>query len=200
MVVCSVLYRTEVRKEARFVPRFGGTLNGMFGKRSTKTALVAVDVQNGFVNEKTQHCLPKIRELVTSGDFDVVAASRFVNPEYSSFRSRLDWNEMGPDDTDGLTLDKVVAEHADVVLDKTGYAMGSGTLVDELRRRKVADVVVCGLETDACVLAVAMLLFDIGFNVSVDLSACATSAGPEIEAGAEAIIVRSFGEQHVYRG
>lgn len=106
---------------------------------------------------------------------------------------------MGPEDAENTALDPIVKENADIIVEKPGYASNIEPIIEQLHAKDIVDVTVCGLETDACVLAVALALFDKGFHVSVDLDACATSADPEIEKCGEAILARSLGKEHVYR-
>ena len=106
---------------------------------------------------------------------------------------------MRPEDTENTALDPIVEENADIIVEKPGYASNIEPIIEKLHAKDTIDVTVCGLETDACVLAVAFALFNNNFHVSVDLDACATSADPEIEKGGEAILARSLGKEHVYR-
>lgn len=44
-----------------------------------KTALVIIDMQNGFINENTKELIPKIVNLAKNGNFDKVIGTRYIN-------------------------------------------------------------------------------------------------------------------------
>lgn len=54
--------------------------------------LLVIDVQKNFINEYTNPILPKIEELVNSGQFKNVAFTRFINDVNSIWYKELNYN------------------------------------------------------------------------------------------------------------
>lgn len=170
----------------------GGSFGDTLSERPV--ALIVVDVQAGFISDYTRRCLPRIYELLCSGRFECVIATRFFNKEGSLFRSRIGWGRLST--ADEIALDPEVERYADVVIDKPTYGAGQ-PLIDELERRGIRDVVLVGIDTDVCVLQNAAFLFDQGFRVSVDIAGCATNGGPAADRAAVALLGRTIGRNFV---
>ena len=54
-----------------------------------KKLLLVIDVQNDFINGNTEEVLPKIKELVNSDKYDLIAFTRFINDENSIWYKKL---------------------------------------------------------------------------------------------------------------
>lgn len=137
-----------------------------------KRALLIVDVQEGFVRDAHAGSAfaQEIVRRATSGDYDWVVATAFINPEGSLFRTQTDWHDMGPDDPDRQMV-QIVQDAADDVLDKPAY----GLTADMVKRFDGYAVDVCGIETDQCVLAACSALFDAGVRCRVIKDLCAST-------------------------
>lgn len=133
-------------------------------------ALVIVDLQRAFPVPKK--LVERIREH--SSDYDVRVFTRFVNPEGSLFRKRMDMDVCAPgsDDTELL----IEPRKGDVVLSKQGYGLTSRHLA-RLKGLGIKRAMVCGIETDACVLGVMFTLFDAGIDCHVEPKLCWSSTG-----------------------
>ena len=59
-----------------------------------KNVLVVIDLQVGFINENTVRVANNIQELLESGKYDAVIATKFTNMPGSSFDSFLGWKGM----------------------------------------------------------------------------------------------------------
>lgn len=157
-------------------------------------ALVLVDVQGGFITADTEHALDRIGELM-NGSWDLVAATRFRNCAGSLYRSELDWHDMGSG-SPGSRLTRDVAQRADTIVDKTGYSAAE-TLLPELTRRRITEVVLAGMDTDACVLATAFGMWDAGFRVRIDAAGCASGGGPALHIAGLNVARQVFGPKSV---
>ena len=133
-------------------------------------AILIVDLQRDF---------PIPPELVDrierrSRDFPRRIFTQFVNTPESLFRRKLQRTSCMPG-TPGVEL--VIAPRPDdLVLKKTGYGLGS----EQIRRicdAGVKQALVCGVDTDACVLGVVFSLFDAGIDCEVDRTLCWSSTG-----------------------
>jgi nicotinamidase/pyrazinamidase len=159
-------------------------------------ALVIVDFQNDFspggalAVPQGDEIAGRLHELIDSGRFDLVVATRdWHPPDHGSFSAAGGrWPEHCVADTDGAQLHPALdAAKVDVVVDKgrdpstEGYSGFDGTdLAQILRDRGVDRITVAGLATDYCVRATALDALDEGFAVTLDTAA---SRGIDAEPG-----------------
>ena len=124
----------------------------------SNTALLIVDVQVGFINDATRHILPKVEALQKR--YKHVYATRFINIEGSPYRNLLDWHRFYTDSDDvPLAFEPVGGV---VVLDKYVYTCVTPAFLADLRDKGIEEVAICGIDTDACVSACAVDLFENG--------------------------------------
>jgi nicotinamidase-related amidase len=147
-------------------------------------ALVIVDFQNDFTPGGAlavpdgDAIGPRVRELIDSGRFDLVVATRDWHPaDHGSFAaSGGPWPPHCVAGTPGAELhDAVPRDRVDVVVDKgtdpatEGYSGFDGTGLEALLRERGIDrVTIVGLATDYCVRATALDALREGFAVTVD--------------------------------
>ncbi len=159
-------------------------------------ALVIVDFQNDFTPGGAlavphgDEIAPRVRELIGSGRFDLVVATRdWHPPDHGSFEERGGpWPPHCVQGTPGAELHPALdRDRIDVVVDKgqdpatDGYSGFDATgLGDILRERGIDAVTVVGLATDYCVKNTALDALRAGFTVRVDASAI---RGVEVEDG-----------------
>ena len=147
-------------------------------------ALLIVDFQNDFTPGGAL-AVPdgdaigaRVRELVDSGRFDLVVATRDWHPaDHGSFAAEGGpWPPHCVAGTPGAELhDAVPRERVDVIVDKgtdpatEGYSAFESTGLEQLLRSRGIDrVTVVGLATDYCVHATALDALRDGFVVEVD--------------------------------
>ena len=160
-------------------------------------ALVVVDFQNDFASPDGALSVrggdalaPRINELMRSGDYDLVVATRdWHPPDHGSFTAQGGvWPVHCVQDTDGAQLHPDLdAAAVDVIVDKgqdpatEGYSGFEGTpLAELLREGDVDHVTVVGLATDYCVKNTALDALREGFAVTVDSTA---TRGVDVEPG-----------------
>jgi nicotinamidase/pyrazinamidase len=147
-------------------------------------ALLIIDFQNDFVPggalpvPEGDRIAPRVRELLDSGDFDLVVATRdWHPPDHGSFEAQGGpWPPHCVQGSEGAELHPSLdRSKVDVVID-AGYEPGlegySGFEETELERvlreHEVESVTVVGLATDYCVRATALDALRLGFDVTVD--------------------------------
>ncbi len=149
-----------------------------------RSALLVVDVQNGFVNEHTRHVIEAINRLIGafSGRREPLAFTRFVNMPGSGYERWIGWTRfMGGPEND---LYDGIDARAGPVFVKHGYTAFTPELENYLREQQVERLVLCGIATDGCVLKSAVDAFERGIEPVVVTDACASHGGCEIhEAG-----------------
>jgi len=119
-----------------------------------------------------------VNELIDSGDFDFVVATRDWHPaNHASFREQGGpWpphcvqNTHGAELSPALRRDKVdVIVDAGYLPDLQGYSGVENTDVGELlRRHDIEQITVVGLATDYCVKETAADALREGFDVTID--------------------------------
>ena len=157
--------------------------------------LIVVDVQSGFVNGHTRHVVPAVERLQTG--CDRIYVTRFVNPPASPWRRFMDWRRFaeGPADAE---LGIRPAAHA-VIARKDVYSCVNEDLLHDLRDRETAEVFLCGIDTDACVLVSAVDLFQNGIRPVILAEACASHAGPEYHEAGLRLLERLIGKDQIIR-
>jgi nicotinamidase/pyrazinamidase len=147
-------------------------------------ALLIIDFQNDFTSGGAlavpdgDAIAPRVNELIDSGDFDLVVATRDWHPaDHASFREQGGpWPPHCVQGTYGAELNGALdPDRVDAIVDAgyqrdlEGYSGFEETnLAELLREREVDEVSVVGLATDYCVKATAADALREGFRVSVD--------------------------------
>jgi nicotinamidase/pyrazinamidase len=161
-------------------------------------ALVIVDFQNDFTPggalavPRGDEIAPRIEELLDSGRFDLVVATRDWHPANHGSFDTADppgiWPPHCVQGTRGAELhDALPRDRVDVVVDKgqdpatEGYSGFQETELEQvLRDRGIDKVTVVGLATDYCVRQTALDALAAGFDVEVDEEG---ARGIDVEAG-----------------
>ena len=146
-------------------------------------ALIAVDVQNGFVNQHSRRAVPAVAKLAAqwSAAGRPVIFTRYFNHPDSPYERFFQWRRLqGPPETDivGELSEAATAAHA--VVDKTGYTLFTPEARDLIRQAGWTDLVFCGIATESCVLKSAVDAFEDGYAPWVVTDACASDAGPDV--------------------
>ena len=147
-------------------------------------ALLIIDFQNDFTEGGAlavpdgDGIAPRVNELIESGDFDLVVATRdWHPPDHGSFVAQGGpWPPHCVQGSHGAELHpSLEREKVDVVIDAgyepalEGYSGFEETDLDTvLRRHDVDDVTVVGLATDYCVRHTALDALRKGFGVTID--------------------------------
>jgi nicotinamidase-related amidase len=155
--------------------------------------LLVVDVQRGFLNEFTRHIPARIQRLILMGDYAPVLFTRFVNTPNSPYQKLLDWRGCAePPETELASELSAFAGH-DRVFTKHGMTGMSDELSEYLRTEGFPQVSVVGIDTDMCVLKIAMDVFDLGIEPVVLVDCCASTAGLQAHLAGLAILSRNIG-------
>jgi nicotinamidase/pyrazinamidase len=147
-------------------------------------ALLIIDFQNDFTEGGAlavpdgDAIAPRVNELLESGDFDLVVATRdWHPPDHGSFEEQGGpWPPHCVQGTPGAELHASLQREAvDVVVnagyepDLEGYSGFEETnLASVLREHDVDEVTVVGLATDYCVKHTAADALSQGFRVTID--------------------------------
>ena len=159
-------------------------------------ALLIIDFQNDFVPGGALPVVdgdaiaPRVRELLDSGRFDLVIATRDWHPaDHASFADQGGpWPPHCVQGSPGAELhDSLDRSKIDYVVDvgsgqsDEGYSgFEKSDLAEILRRHEIDAVTVVGLATDYCVRATALDALREGFKVTVDRAGV---RGIDVQAG-----------------
>ena len=164
-----------------------------------KNVLVVIDLQVGFINDNTVKVANNIRDLLYSEKYDAVIATKFTNMPGSSYDSFLGWTGMmGEDEKELLPF---VEEYADRIISKCSYSCVKNTnfiqsllsLCDGIPE----EVTLVGVDTDACVLATAIDLFEMGIKPIIIEDCVGSSGGEECHEAGMLILKRSIGKEQI---
>lgn len=165
----------------------------------SNSTLVIVDVQNGFVTDETRHVIPAIVELAKRWHEmgGGVVCSRYHNYEGSAFERLMDWRQVyTPPDTNLVPELSGHANHS-TILDKYSYSALTPELIDLTVRKAVTDLIICGIDTDLCVLKTALDAFEHGLTPWVVTNASASTGGSSAHNAALMVLGRGIGEYHL---
>lgn len=165
------------------------------------TALVVVDMQNGFVNDRSRHVAPVVADVVrrwqTAGGDTIF--TRYFNYEDSPYERLIHWSRMRTaPETDLIEelLPYATTERAHV-LDKTIYSLFSAEGAALVRAHAWTDLLICGIATDGCVLKTAVDAFEAGYTPWVLRDASASHAGHAVHEAGLLLIGRFIGRDQV---
>ena len=164
-----------------------------------KSVLMVVDVQKGFLTDETRHVLSTVVDLVRqwqeAGGKTIY--SRYYNHAGSAFERLMNWRQLYcPPETDIVEELASYVRHS-VVLDKDNYSALTREFSELLRRHEWTDIVICGIDTDLCVLKTALDAFEHGLTPWVVTEASASTGGNAAHDAGLAVIGRAIGEQHL---
>jgi nicotinamidase-related amidase len=175
---------------------------------STSRILILVDVQNGFCTSENVEQLERLKRLCKSTHVHGIIATQFVNRQGSLFERALDWHAMmsGSD----VELVDGLRDIADIVVQKSSYSCSGEDLLTALRHvyRHIVfedgeenllpdEVLVAGCDTEACVYATAIGLFDCGVLPIVVEDCCWSSGGKKMHDAGIMIMRRTLGDEQV---
>lgn len=154
-----------------------------------KKAIIIVDMQKGFMTKENYKTLNlKINNYLKNNKYDKIFLTKFINKQNSLYETKLNWTAMQDCSSQSISID--VPESA-FIFEKYGYGLSQNQL-EEIKNLGLDEIDVCGLETEACVYAIAFQLFDIGIFPNILINYVATS--PEREEIAKQMLIRQFGK------
>jgi nicotinamidase-related amidase len=160
--------------------------------------LFVIDVQQGFITKETEHILAKIDSLINLEIFDFIVATRFVNEENSPFRNFMSWNKVCTEEE--ARLYKPVSEAANLIVTKGIYSGLSEEVIDFVRVNKISKVFLVGIDTDCCVLATAISLFERNIRPFVLADYSASTGGMASHRAGIRVLERLIGRNSVIKG
>lgn len=159
--------------------------------------LLVVDVQVGFINDFTHHIPQRIARLIGQNIYSPVLFTRFINSPTGPYTRLLNWNGCNDAPETDLSTDLEPYIRPELVFSKPGLCGIPGELEEYLRDHTVQQLAVVGIDTDMCVLKIAMDLFDRGIEPIVLTDCCASTAGLQAHLAGLAVLSRNIGAQRL---
>lgn len=125
--------------------------------------LIVIDVQNGFITsvEHDKRAM-QIAKLAKSGNFNKIIATRFINYTGSMYEKCFKWYDLKT--IESIDLYAPLKDIVTTVFNKITYNPVNNNFIDALMQlnngKRPKKVYLCGLDTDACVLATTIGLFE----------------------------------------
>lgn len=125
--------------------------------------LLVIDVQKDFINENTSKTLSKIKMLVDSKKYDIIAFTRFINDEDSTWYKELNYKGCMTKEQQEIAIDTKNYR----IFDKRIYTALNDELKQFIDENNIDEIFLCGFDTDACVYKTALDLFENNYNIYV---------------------------------
>jgi nicotinamidase-related amidase len=110
----------------------------------------------------------------------------------------MDWRKLyGPPDTDLPPELKPCSEDGAIIIDKRTYSALTDEALRLIDRHGWTDVVICGIDTELCVLATALDAFDNGLTPWVVGDASASTGGQAAHDAGLLVMARGIGDQQI---
>lgn len=138
--------------------------------------LLVIDVQKDFINEQTLKTLNKIKRLIDSKKYDIVAFTRFINDEDSIWYKKLNYKGCMTKEQQEIAIDTKNYR----VFDKRIYTAVNKEFKQFIKENNIGEIYLCGFDTDACVQKTALDLFEQNYNVYILKDYCMSHAGLDV--------------------
>jgi nicotinamidase-related amidase len=155
--------------------------------------LLIVDVQLGFLNEYTSYIPKRILKLITQNDFSPILFTRFVNSEDGPYPRFLGWDACRHEPETLLAPELRPYASPALTFSKPGDAGIPDELAEFLQNEQIEQVTIAGIDTDMCVLKVAMDIFDLGIKPLILTDCCASTHGLQSHLAGLAVLARNVG-------
>lgn len=159
--------------------------------------LLIVDVQCGFINSFTHHIPQRVARLIQRDDYAPILFTRFINSPDGQYQIFLDWHSCDREPETKIAPELETFVDQSCVFSKLGLCGMPNELADYLRQQNIERIFVVGIDTDMCVLKIAMDLFDIGIEPIILTDCCASTAGLQAHLAGLAVLSRNIGAQRL---
>jgi nicotinamidase-related amidase len=159
--------------------------------------LLIVDVQLGFINEFTHHIPQRIVRLIQRDEYAPLIFTRFVNCSDGPYTRFLNWQNCNCEPETNIVTELESFAQQGLVFYKPGLCGMTEDLTSYLRTSAIERVFIVGIDTDMCVLKIAMDVFDIGIEPIVLTDCCASTAGLQAHLAGLSVLSRNIGAQRL---
>lgn len=162
-----------------------------------KKALIVVDLQKGFLTKYTRDLPAKIRRFIQKrgGEYNLIIFTQFRNHPKSNFVKHLNYRGFI-----SRNRYEIVNELRDFIKKTNLFRKDTYSSFltkkpsDVLRKNKIREVQIVGIDTENCVLTFARDAFDRGYKVTVLKDLCRSHSDPNLHGAALEIIRKNIGK------
>ena len=156
-------------------------------------ALLIVDVQCGFINDFTHHIPQRIVQLIERDRYSPILFTRFINQPDAPYSRFLGWERCNSEPETNIAPELESFAEQDLIFSKFGLCGLPNELADYLQQHNIKSLLIVGIDTDMCVLKIAMDIFDLGIEPIVVTDCCASTAGLQAHLAGLAVLSRNIG-------
>lgn len=132
-------------------------------------ALLVVDVQHYYMESAPSDLPQRIVNHYKALNYDCVVFSSFKNKPQSNFVKSLKWDKCSTKADAQLPEEFSDLATKENTFTRAAYSAFKATKLHAyLQKNQVERLIICGVDSDACVLATAFEAFDLGYHVKIN--------------------------------
>ncbi|WP_197372346.1 cysteine hydrolase family protein [Streptomyces clavuligerus] len=165
-----------------------------------RAVLVIVDAQRGFINPHTRPVVLALVELARrwTGAGRPLVLTRFRNPPASPYERITGWTRMRTPAEQRIVDELAPWTRSAHIVDKTGSSAITPEFACLARLHGWRDLILAGMDTDACVYDTATTAYHHGgFVPWIVTDACASGGGPDHHEAALLLARRNLGPRQL---
>lgn len=160
--------------------------------------LLIIDVQNGFVSDTTRFVLPRLQQLISEFNEGPIVATKFINLDGTGFTDIMHWGRLKEEPETALI--PFVEQESNFIVEKNTYTAYVPEIIEILEKNNIKEVLLAGIDTDCCVLATSITLFEHNIRPVVLEHYCASNGGERSHSAAIRVMERTIGRQQILYG
>jgi len=174
----------------------------MISMDSFRDVLIVIDMQNGFVNARSEHIVRPLAAFLSRWIEDGRPAilTRFLNTPGSQWETLIHWTRLRKSPEIDLHPDiaAVVDGQPNVrIIDKATYSSLNSEVLATLENWKPSRLILVGIASDGCVLKTAVDTFERGMTPLVLKDLIASHAGQAVHDAGLLLISRFIGSDQL---
>lgn len=162
-----------------------------------KPVLLVIDMQNGFLGEKSHYIIPNVVTLATECQRRSIPLvfTRFHNREGSPFETLIGWRRLRTEIETNITEE--LSDFSGQVIDKDFYSAFTTDFEQLLNENGWNTLILCGVATESCVMKTAVDAFERKLTPVVISDASASHAGVDVHNAGLMILGRFIGKDQL---
>lgn len=165
-----------------------------------KNILIIIDMQNGFTKHpQTEGLTQRIADMLALNLFDKVIATQFINHDDSVYEKFINWRRLKK--VHDRAIRPEILPYIDEIVQKNVYTCISVDFLQRLCQLNDGNypkkLFIVGVDTDCCVLKVAVDLFEHNIRPVVLTSYCSSNSGKESHEAGILCMKKLIGEKQL---
>jgi nicotinamidase-related amidase len=167
----------------------------MGGQKIMKKALIIIDVQPAFVNNRNKFIIKNILDLIKKTKYDLYIESVFYAEKGSIWDKQTGW--IQPKDENAHTVKEIryaLENKKTIHVEKTTKSVfkGNKDILKILKENRIKEIHIVGLQTNDCIIATAFEAFDLGFFTYVIEDCCEAETLEEHKIGMKILNIQGL--------